>query len=94
MREMPPQDSVLLPRDHDPILYLKATAWYCGRRDEHAGSAVWLTWINVGPEDDFQRLGRCSSCGQKYILADARDTNVPTVDEQLAWLTPHKRPPV
>lgn len=79
VRELEPQDSLLLPNDHAPILWVPASQWVCRLchpRDDQ-GSATSVSWVGS--------FGRCSLCGQKYETADARDKHVPSIEEQLGW---------
>lgn len=94
MRELAPQDELLLPHDRDAILWVPAQQWNCPRCDPKGtapvptATVVWdpgqgerttVAWMGKDTEGPD---GRCSSCGQKYALARAGE-HVPTIAEQL-----------
>jgi hypothetical protein len=68
MRELPPEDQLLRPRDADPIIVVPPQTWHCMFCDPTGprGSRTTVVWI--GPNTDGPH-GRCSECGQKYHLA-------------------------
>lgn len=81
MRELKPQDDLLLVRDTAPVIYVPAATWHCMLCDpEDKGpvattTVVWLGANTSGPH------GRCSSCGQKFELATMGEA-VPPPGEQ------------
>lgn len=83
MRELPFPEDLLRPRDNAPMLYVPAQTWKCGLCDPDNttpvanSTVVWLGSNTDGPS------GRCSTCGQKYMLAHALDKHIPTLDEQM-----------
>ena len=68
MRELPPQDELLKPRDHEPIVVVPPQTWHClfceprGR----GGAGTTVEWVGPGVDGAD---GRCRKCGQKYCLA-------------------------
>ena len=81
MRELPPEDQLLLIRDNAPILYVPAQQWHCPLCDPDDTKAVAVTTVVwLGPNTDGPH-GRCRSCGQKYELVRAGEA-VPPIAEQ------------
>lgn len=81
MRELAPQDRLLLPRDRAPVLYVPAATFHCVLCDPDDTRAVAVTtvvWLGANTDGPH---GRCSTCGQLYELARAGE-HVPTPDEQ------------
>lgn len=79
MKEYPPRDEMLKPRDHLATIWVPAQSWhclYCTKPEE--GRYVEVTWI--GPTVNGPP-GRCPECGQKYALAYPGD-RVPPPEEQ------------
>jgi hypothetical protein len=71
MRELPPPDELLKPRDWATVIYVHASTWHCVWCDPDgqlgAGTTVvWLALSTDGPH------GRCRECGQKYALGRPR----------------------
>ena len=82
VRELPPEDQLLLPRDKAPILYVPAQQWHCAVCDpDDSGPVSTTTVVWLGANADGPH-GRCSSCGQKWMLSLPGES-VPTVEEQL-----------
>ena len=81
MRELPPQDSILRPRDRAAILYVPAQTWHCAVCDPNdTGPVATTTVVWLGANTDGPH-GRCSTCGQKFELARAGES-VPKPEEQ------------
>ncbi|MEZ4501080.1 MAG: hypothetical protein R3C39_00435 [Dehalococcoidia bacterium] len=68
MRELPPQDDLIKPRDHAPIIVVPPHVWHCliCQPEGPTGAATSVQWL--GPETSGPH-GRCTDCGQKYSLA-------------------------
>lgn len=82
LRELPEQDKLLLPRDRMPVVLVPPSTWNCWYCEQAGGEGahttiVWLSGEHDGPD------GRCTQCGQLYVLANASDRHVPTPDEQV-----------
>ena len=82
LRELPPENELLKPRDHEPIEYVPPQTWvciHCGGVD--AGEGVYTSVQWVGPGTDGPD-GRCSICGQKYCLGTFSQASAyPALDE-------------
>jgi hypothetical protein len=80
MREVLPP--IRLPHEKAPILIVESQTWHCGRCDPDsvgpvAGhTVVWRGQNLPGP------MGRCSSCGQHYVVAEPGEA-VPSIQEQI-----------
>lgn len=68
MRELPPEDQLLRPRDHAPIVTVPPQTWHCMFCDPDGPTAARTTVLWLGPNTDGPH-GRCSQCGQKYALS-------------------------
>ena len=81
MRELPPEDELLRPFDHAPIIYVPAGTWRCLRCDPDGdnGARTTVDWIGA---EGGTTLGRCRECGSKFQLAQALTKNVPSIAEQ------------
>ncbi len=66
-RELPAENELLKPRDHEPIVVVPPQTWTCihcepeGRR----GSGTTVEWIGPGADGAD---GRCRDCGAKFML--------------------------
>jgi hypothetical protein len=68
MRELPPEDQLLRPRDAEPIVVVPPQTWHCMFCDPAGPVGNRTTVIWLGPNTDGPH-GRCTDCGQKYALA-------------------------
>ncbi len=68
MRELPPEDQLLRPRDAAPIIVVPPQTWHCMFCDPGGPQGTRTTVVWIGPASDGPH-GRCSVCGQKYHLA-------------------------
>jgi hypothetical protein len=68
MRELPPADQLLRPRDAEPIVVVPPQTWHCMFCDPQGPLGTRTTVIWLGPNTDGPH-GRCTECGQKYALA-------------------------
>ncbi len=68
MRELPPEDELLRPRDHESILTVPAQTWHCLFCDPDGPTTFRTTVVWMGPNTTGPH-GRCAQCGQKYALA-------------------------
>ena len=68
MRELPPPDELLKPRDHEPIVIVPPNTWHCLFCEPHGrpGAGTTVDWVGPGTEAPD---GRCRECGQKFCLA-------------------------
>ena len=82
MRELAPQDSILLPNDGLTI-WVPANTWLCPLCVPQGGEGAYtsVVWIGTGDGPD----GRCATCGAKLRLARQYE-QVPSVDDQLREL--------
>ncbi len=93
--ELPPQDQLLKPRDHAPILWVPPQTWNClfCEPDGRKGAGTTVEWVGprVGGAD-----GRCRECGQKYGLGTYSNPRCyPALDDQAddpaaAWPYKHR----
>lgn len=67
-RELPPPEELLKPRDEDPIIIVPPQTWDCLMcrpvPRSRLTSVIWSGPATDGPH------GRCSDCGQKYVLSN------------------------
>ncbi len=81
-RELPPQDSLNKPRDHEPIEYVPPQTWVCIHCDTDVGEGVFTSVVWQGPGTDGPD-GRCSICGQKYALGKSSKASAyPALDKE------------
>ena len=87
MPELRGPNELNLPRDHAPLVYVTASTWHCIVCDpDDVGAVAVTTVVWLGPNTDGPS-GRCSSCGQKYMLARAGE-HVPDPLEQIQRYAP------
>ena len=71
MRELPPPDALLRPRDRERAEYVHASTHHCHHCDPDGpvGAATTVDWLSRPVGYD----GRCRECGQKFVLRNATD---------------------
>ncbi len=67
MRELPPEDQLLRPRDLAPIIVVPPQTWHCLYCDPQGPIGIRTTVVWLGPNTTGPH-GRCAECGQKYAL--------------------------
>lgn len=71
MRELPPLDNLLLPRDEKPIIVVPLQAWDCLMcRPVPRATYTSVIWSGARSEGT---LGRCTHCGQKFVYSDDKE---------------------
>ncbi len=79
--ELPPQDSLNKPRDHEPIRMVPPSTWHCLFCQPNGGDGAGTTVEWLGPGTDGAD-GRCRECGAKFCLGTFADASVyPALDE-------------
>ena len=81
MRELPDPEHLLRPRDRAPLIYVSAQTYHCVLCDPDDTSSVLTTtvvWLGVNTEGPH---GRCTICGQLYVLSRAGE-HVPAPQDQ------------